>query len=70
MELKPCPCGKTPEKLSICEGSTYRWRIVMGDCCGEWTIEAGVRDLYGDDDEQKLYDRCAQAWNAAPRGEK
>ena len=62
--LNPCPCGKTPEKLQINDGSTYRWRWVSGDCCGEWSIEARV--FYGDD-EATVYEKCVNAWNASIR---
>jgi hypothetical protein len=34
--LLPCPwCGKTPEHITLAEGSTYRWAIVSPDCCGD-----------------------------------
>jgi len=65
MELKPCPCGKVPERLSIMDGSTYRWRYV-GCPCDEWWIEANVR--YADrNDAEEIYSKCVDAWNRAPR---
>ena len=66
-ELAPCPCGKTPKQLDIVEGSTYRWRYVAGDCCGEWTIE--VRVNYGNS-EKEINDACVEYWNDATRGVK
>ncbi len=34
-KLLVCPwCGEVPEKLSLSEGSTYRWAIVTPMCCG------------------------------------
>lgn len=67
-ELKPCPCGKVPERLSIMDGSTYRWRYV-GCPCDEWWIEASVR--YADrNDADAIYALCVDAWNAAPRSDK
>jgi len=68
MNLLPCPCGKTPEKLYIYEGSTYRWRIISGDCCGEWMIESSRIDYKATDSE--IEKQCADDWNNANRGEK
>ncbi len=67
IKLKPCPCGKTPEKLNICDGDTFRWRIVSGDCCGEWMIEVKVPTLSKPIDYDE-YEWCCQDWNDAPRG--
>ena len=64
-KLKPCPCGKIPERLSIQDGSTYRWRYV-GCPCDEWWIEASVRSADRNDADQ-IYSMCVDAWNAAPR---
>lgn len=65
-QLKPCPCGKTPNELSIQEGSTYRWRIISGDCCGEWMIESSRIDYMADD--EKVKQQCIDDWNRAERG--
>ena len=71
MKLKKCPCGKTPEKLSIMEGSTAKnahmegstakWAFVGGHCCGEWLVEFRTNYLELDSDE--CYDLAVAAWN-------
>lgn len=65
-ELARCPCGKVPESLHIQDGSTYRWRYVTGNCCGEWILEARVSPLEDGETEES---RCEKWWNSAPRGE-
>ena len=65
MKLSPCPCGKTPTDLTIQEGSTYRWRYISGNCCGEWMIESS-RIEYPATDEQ-IKEQCANDWNEAQR---
>lgn len=61
--LKPCPCGKTPEKLVI-QSPGGKWSNVSGDCCGEWFIEAKL--WYHEKDEAE---RIAEKfWNESPRG--
>ena len=65
-ELKPCPCGKMPEKLLISEGSTFRWRYVEGDCGCGWMFETRIntmRKASGQED----YEECVEAWNAKDR---
>jgi hypothetical protein len=66
--LKRCPCGEVPKGLVIDDGSTYRWRYVSGDCCGEWQIEAKVPPFTADPDDRDIYQACEDAWNEAPRG--
>jgi hypothetical protein len=66
-QLKPCPCGKTPSKLLIGDGNTYRWRIISGDCCGEWMIESS-RIEYPITDES-IVKQCTNDWNNANRSE-
>ncbi len=64
--IKPCPCGRTPEKLYIHDtGQGGKWANVSGDCCGEWEIEfrTGYHD-YGSDECMTL---AITAWNEAPR---
>ena len=61
MKLKKCPCGKTPEKLSIMEGSTAKWAFVGGHCCGEWLVE--FRTNYLDLESDECYDLAVAAWN-------
>ena len=63
--LKPCPCGKTPTKLVIQDGSTYRWRLIAGDCCGQWMIESGRIALGSSDKQVEL--ECIESWNKAMR---
>jgi len=65
-ELKKCPCGKVPDELFIAEGSTFRWRYVSGNCCGEWAIEARVES--GLNDSEGIKHECMVAWNDACRG--
>ncbi len=61
-ELRPCPCGVTPNNLHIyLDGGKWAW--VYGTCCAEWSIE--FRTNYSDGEElQKL---ARDAWNEAPR---
>ena len=61
-ELKPCPCGLTPDSLSIQSGDTFRWKIISGTCCQEWWIEARINDS-----DPHLDEMAIDAWNSAPR---
>ena len=65
--LKPCPCGKTPERLCIDAGSTFRWRQVSGDCGCGWMFETRV-DTMRKADAEKDYEECAEEWNQMARG--
>ena len=39
-DLKPCPCGKTPERLIVhAEHSCPKWAWVTGSCCDGWGLE-------------------------------
>jgi hypothetical protein len=63
--LQPCPCGATPQGLSIsdeCKGSKWGWCACSK--CGEWSIE--FRADYSQD-PKVLQARAAEAWNLAPR---
>lgn len=65
--LKPCPwCGCNPEKLSITEGSTFRWRLVACPECGAGPGEIRVQTMgSGTPQEweaQAVID-AAEAWN-------
>jgi hypothetical protein len=65
-ELKPCPCGKIPKELGITDaGQGGKWAQVMGDCCGEWTIE--FRTMYEALDSSECMKLATDAWNEAPR---
>jgi len=69
MNLKPCPCGKTPERLCISDaGQGGKWANVSGYCCGEWTIE--FRTSYEALDSDKCMEYAIQAWNESPRAER
>jgi len=48
------------------EGDTFRWRIISGDCCGEWNIEVRIPtiDIPADYDEHTY---CRDEWNNATR---
>ena len=61
-DLKPCPCGKVPEKLYVhqIEGPYY---FTYGSCCMRWRTPFAVYD--GETPEQK----SDEIWNEAPRGE-
>ena len=66
VNIKPCPCGKTPEKLIISEGSTHRWRYVSGDCGCGWETEARII-TYNQPEGYDEYTDCVEAWNELPR---
>lgn len=55
----PCPICAYPERPSIREGDTYRYRIVGCNCCG-WGVE--VRVQYADDGEE-IAAKCIVEWN-------
>jgi hypothetical protein len=64
--LAACPCGKTPQELSITDaGQGGKWANVSGNCCGEWMIE--FRTNYENLDSDKCKALAVEAWNAAPR---
>ena len=63
IKLNPCPCGKTPTKLNIQDGDTYRWRVISGDCCGTWMIESS-RIAY-QADSKTIEKQCIDDWNEA-----
>jgi hypothetical protein len=63
--LNPCPCGKRPTKLTINDGSTYRWREISGDCCGTWMIESSRIDYQATDEQ--IERQCIDDWNDATK---
>jgi len=66
-KLKPCPCGATPERLNVVEGSSCKWAFASGDCCGEWLVE--FRTQYANLESEECYELAASAWNEASRAE-
>ena len=66
MSLRPCGCGKTPEKLCIYESSsTCKYFWVSGDCCGDWHIE--FRTDYHNADSPECMELATKAWNSVSR---
>jgi len=66
-DLLCCPCGQTPKNLCIMEGSTFKWRRISGDCCGEWEIETRVTTIGKNANSEHHLKECIEAWNSAPR---
>lgn len=65
-ELKPCPCGKTPDRLGISDGGQGgKYHFVAGDCCSEWMIE--FRANYKPLESDECMALAIAAWNASPR---
>lgn len=64
-DLKPCPCGETPEKLSFrLEGNCVS---AWGTCCSGWIV-TGSAPRITELSERTLMDAAIKAWNSAPRG--
>lgn len=64
--LNQCPCGKTPESLSIVDnGQGGKWASICPSCCGEWSIE--FRTSYKPFQSEECMELAVNAWNAAPR---
>ncbi len=54
MKLNKCPCGKTPNFLSLAfNGQGSKWAEACGDCCGTWSIE--FRTQYFELDEKSVW---------------
>lgn len=64
MNLKPCPCGKTPNSLLLADNGV-KWAYVFGDCCNEWNIE--FRTMYNPIDSEACMELAIEAWNSATR---
>ena len=65
MNLKPCPCGKTPDSIGVMEnGYGSKYALAVPDCCGDWTLDFNTGYKSGDE----LKARAEKAWNNAPRG--
>ena len=63
MELKNCPCGKTPKSLLLEHHSAKHW-LAYGDCCNEWIVEVKIPWTAEEDERIRL---ASEAWNATPR---
>lgn len=64
-ELKQCPCGKVPERLTLVgQGNYQRWRYLTCPC-GDWEMEYRNNYSAGDDS----YELAVQAWNNAARAD-
>ena len=66
--LKPCPCGKVPERMIITTNrwSEYgQWEYVYGSCCKAWIIEAEM--LWEPPGSDEAVQRATRAWNEAVR---
>jgi hypothetical protein len=67
LDLRPCPCGQTPDDLVITgDGSRPKWATAAGNCCTEWDIE--FRNGYLPLASDECRELAAEAWNSAPRG--
>jgi len=65
-ELKPCPCGKTPERLIVhAEHSCPKWAWVTGSCCDGWGLE--FRNDYAWQDSPEQMEKATEAWNTMER---
>lgn len=64
-KLKPCPCGKTPNKLGYYLTQGTKWMSIYGDCCGDWMVEG--RTLYKPEGSGALYALAIESWNDTPR---
>ena len=68
VKLKPCPCGKTPEKLAVYgDFDGAKWAYVSGDCCGDWELEFRTQYAAWNSDECQKY--ATERWNEATRAE-
>ncbi len=68
VEVKPCPCGRTPDTLYIQPQTDHpsKWGRVFGSCCSEWEIE--FRLQYTDPNSEEGQALALEAWNMAARG--
>ena len=64
-ELKPCPCGKVPQSLTIGCPDQAKWGWV-GCECQDWYTE--FRNNYATDADV-VNENARQAWNAARRAD-
>ena len=66
--LKPCPCGETPDRLYITEGPTCKYAYVYGSCCGEWNVE--FKTKYFKIDTKDCMQLAIKEWNDTTRHRK
>ena len=67
-DLKRCPCGKVPERVSITDqGSGSRYRVGIPNCCDEWMFE--FRCDYQHQGTPEELTLAEDAWNNMPRGD-
>lgn len=64
IKLAPCPCGKTPQELTVTD-STHGMAFAYGACCNEWFIEFDACNTYLG--TMECYQLAREAWNNAPR---
>lgn len=62
--LKPCPCGKTPESLHIADNGS-KWAYVSGNCCNGWSVE--FRTQYHRIETDECMVLAIKAWNEGER---
>jgi hypothetical protein len=65
MKFNRCPCGIIPKNLVINCSERAKWGYVLGDCCGEWSIE--FRNQYAKLGSVESEKAARHAWNNAPR---
>lgn len=65
--MNPCPCGETPQSLTIIPSGTLKYAFTAGACCAEWYVE--FRTQYKDIESSECYKLALEAWNEAPRKE-
>lgn len=65
-KLKPCPCGKTPERIDVVSSGGCKYAQAMPSCCNEWLIE--FRTVRFSLDSPETHAAAVKAWNEAPRG--
>ena len=67
-DLKPCPCGQTPQELHVTgEHSGSKWAYCYGSCCGQWEIE--FYNGYNEYGNEESMSHAVEAWNENPRSD-
>jgi len=65
IELKGCPCGRTPTDVDVDGSFGSKWHLVYGNCCAEWHIQFRTNYHQRTTPENKAL--AIKAWNDAPR---